>query len=56
VLIIVGIKMLAHNWLKQVLGENFNLYMLSVVLAILGAGVVASLVRNSRESRDAQVP
>ncbi|HWN67800.1 MAG TPA: TerC family protein [Haliangium sp.] len=56
VLIIVGIKMLAHNWLKQVLGENFNLYMLSVVLAILAAGVVASLVRNSREARDAQVP
>jgi tellurite resistance protein TerC len=56
VLIIVGIKMLAHNWLKQMLGENFNLYMLSVVLAILAAGVVASLIRNSRESRDAQVP
>jgi tellurite resistance protein TerC len=56
VLIIVGVKMLAHNWLKQMLGENFNLYVLAVVLSILGAGVVASLVRNSREARGAQVP
>jgi tellurite resistance protein TerC len=56
VLIIVGIKMLAHSWLKQTLGENFNLYMLAVVLTILGAGVVASLYRSPRDGDDAQVP
>jgi tellurite resistance protein TerC len=56
VLIIVGIKMLAHSWLKEALGENFNLYILGVVLTILGAGVVASLFRSPRESNDAQVP
>jgi tellurite resistance protein TerC len=56
VLIIVGVKMLAHSWLKQALGENFNLYILGVVLSILGAGVVASLLRSPRDSDDAQVP
>ena len=34
--------MLAHAWLKSLLGPNFNLYLLLVVLAILAAGVVAS--------------
>jgi tellurite resistance protein TerC len=45
VLVIVGVKMLAHTWLKQVLGENSNLYMLGMVLLVLGGGVVASLLR-----------
>ena len=36
VLILVGVKMLAASWLKSVLGKNFNLYLLLVVLSILG--------------------
>jgi tellurite resistance protein TerC len=56
VLIIVGIKMLAHGWLKQVLGDNFNLYILGLVLSILAAGVVASLLRSPDKGKDAQVP
>jgi tellurite resistance protein TerC len=42
VLALVGVKMLAHTWLKGLLGPNFNLYLLLVVLAILAAGVLAS--------------
>jgi tellurite resistance protein TerC len=42
VLALVGVKMLAHSWLKSLLGPSFNLYLLLVVLAILAAGVVAS--------------
>ena len=42
VLALVGGKMLAHPWLKETLGPNFNLYLLVVVLGILAAGVVAS--------------
>jgi hypothetical protein len=34
--------MLAHAWLKSVLGPGFNLYLLLVVLGILAAGIVAS--------------
>ena len=45
VLIVVGVKMLAHTWLKQVLGENSNLFMLGVVLLVLTGGVVASLLK-----------
>jgi tellurite resistance protein TerC len=42
VLAVVGVKMLTHSWLKSVLGPNFNLYLLLVVLGILALGVLAS--------------
>jgi tellurite resistance protein TerC len=42
VLAIVGVKMLAHGWLKEVLGPSFNLYLLLVVLLVLALGVLAS--------------
>src|SRR5688572_19811132 len=48
VLMVVGVKMLAHGWLKATLGRHFNLYVLAVVLAILAAGVIASLVARRR--------
>jgi tellurite resistance protein TerC len=52
VLAIVGAKMLTHTWLKGILGTNFNLYLLLVVLGILAVGVVASwLHRLDREPR-----
>ncbi len=44
VLLLVGIKMMAHTWLKAVLGGNFNLWILLVVLSILAGGVIASIV------------
>jgi len=47
VLLVVGIKMLAHEPLKNVLGENFNLILLGVVLSILAIGVVASLLHRT---------
>jgi tellurite resistance protein TerC len=43
VLMIVGVKMMAHSWLKALLGEHFNLYVLTVVIAVLAVGVLASL-------------
>jgi tellurite resistance protein TerC len=43
VLIVVGVKMMTHAWLKAWLGEGFNLYVLGLVVAILAGGVVASL-------------
>jgi tellurite resistance protein TerC len=42
VLLVVGLKMLFAGWLKLMLGNNFNLYLLSVVLLILVLGVAAS--------------
>jgi tellurite resistance protein TerC len=56
VLAVVGIKMLAAEWFKGLLGEHFNLYLLAAVLGILGTGVVASLVANKREARRGVVP
>ena len=50
VLMVVGVKMMTHGWLKQVLGQHFNLYLLGVVVAILAAGVVASLWATRREA------
>jgi len=53
VLMVVGVKMLTHSWLKEVLGHHFNLYLLGVVLLILFTGVVASMVHSRLESRRA---
>ena len=44
VLLIVGVKMLVAPWLKAILGERFNLYLLVVVLLVLVAGIVVSLL------------
>ena len=44
VLMVIGVKMMTHTYLKAWLGEHFNFYMLGVIAVIIGAGVVASLV------------
>jgi TerC family integral membrane protein len=49
VLVVVGMKMMTHAWLKEVLGRHFNLYLLGTVLAILAVGVLASLVANRHQ-------
>ncbi|MHC1699022.1 MAG: TerC family protein [Geobacteraceae bacterium] len=43
ILMIVGVKMLLAEWLKLAVGKHFNLYLLAVIVAILAAGVAASL-------------
>jgi tellurite resistance protein TerC len=52
VLMVVGVKMLLAEWLKLALGKHFNLYLLTLILAILAAGVAASL-RAERHRRGA---
>ena len=49
VLLVVGLKMFVAKWLKLMLGEHFNFYLLGVVLLILAAGVTASLIAGHRE-------
>ncbi|MEW5844099.1 MAG: TerC family protein [Bacteroidota bacterium] len=51
VLLVVGVKMLTAKWLKEVLGEYFNFYLLGVVLLILATGIVASLLFHSTEEK-----
>jgi len=51
VLGVVGGKMLVANWLKSILGEHFNLYLLAFVLLILAGGVVASIIANKRDAK-----
>ncbi|HEU0032611.1 MAG TPA: TerC family protein [Kofleriaceae bacterium] len=48
VLIVIGIKMMTHGYLKAVLGAHFNFYVLGVVLGIIATGVVASLLATRR--------
>jgi tellurite resistance protein TerC len=48
VLAVVGMKMLTAPWLKGILGQHFNLYLLGVVLGILAVGVGASLLASRR--------
>lgn len=51
VLVVVGVKMMTHTWLKEILGANFNLYLLGLILLILAAGVAASLIVSRKERR-----
>ena len=44
VLTLVGVKMMAHVWLKEWLGQYFNLYVLGAVVLILTLGTIASLL------------
>ncbi len=48
VLMVVGAKMLAAEWLKAALGKGFNFYLLGVVLLLLAGGMVASRFHPSR--------
>jgi tellurite resistance protein TerC len=50
---LVGLKMLAAEWLKDVVGPSFNYYLLGIVALILIAGVVASIAAVRREERAA---
>ncbi len=52
VLMIVGVKMITHGWLKEMLGPHFNFYLLAVVLGVLLAGVLASLLKPTRSQPD----
>ncbi len=44
ILLLVGVKMLTAKWLKEVLGEYFNFYLLGAVLTVLAIGIIASLL------------
>jgi tellurite resistance protein TerC len=50
ILLMVGVKMLLAEWLKLALGEHFNLYLLTVIIAILAAGVFASIIAERLEN------
>jgi len=56
VLLLVGGKMLAAEWLKEVLGARFNLYLLLAVAGVIAGGVVLSLVADRVESERRMAP
>ncbi len=49
VLMLVGGKMLAASWLKEVVGKNYSLMLLALILAVLAAGVIGSMIADRRE-------
>ena len=51
VLLVVGAKMLAAEWLKLALGKHFNLYLLAGIVTILAGGVVASIMADRRSRK-----
>ncbi|HXF96913.1 MAG TPA: TerC family protein [Gemmatimonadales bacterium] len=51
ILFVVGVKILVAPWLKVVVGERFNLFLLGLVLGILAGGVAASLLADRRDAR-----
>jgi len=55
VLTVVGIKMLAAEWLKEQIGSHFNFYLLGLIFLILIVGVAASIVANHRDEHAMRV-
>lgn len=51
VLAVVGGKMLAAPWLKEIMGENMSFYLLGLILTILAAGIVTSIIADSHRPR-----
>jgi TerC family integral membrane protein len=51
---LVGLKMLAAEPLKNVIGPSFNFYLLGIVAVILGIGVLASAIVTRREEAAAK--
>jgi tellurite resistance protein TerC len=51
VLVIVGIKMLASDWIKATFGSHANLYLLGLVVSILTIGIALSWIVSARERR-----
>ncbi len=51
VVIVIGVKMMIHTYLKAWLGDHANFYMLAVIAVIIGTGVVASLATSRRSAR-----
>jgi len=51
ILLVVGVKMLTAQWLKEILGEHFNFYLLGAVLLILTTGVLGSVLLDSQHGR-----
>jgi len=49
VLMLVGVKMLVAERLKEMIGKHFNVYLLALVFLILAAGVTASLIADHRD-------
>ena len=50
VLTLVGVKMLIAKQIKDLVGENYNFYLLGVIFLILAAGVFASIIANRRDA------
>ena len=51
ILFLVGAKMFVADWVKSIVGDQFNLYLLIVIFAILAVGVLASFHAERREHR-----
>lgn len=51
VLAVVGAKMLAASWLKEIIGKNVSFYLLGLIVAILAAGIAVSIIADSRKPR-----
>jgi tellurite resistance protein TerC len=56
VLTVVGVKMLASEFFKQLLGSNFNFYLLAMIFVILATGVLASIYNPKQPQAVSSMP
>ncbi len=55
VMLLVGFKMMAHSWLRTILGENFNSSILVLVALIVLGGLAASFAFPNKDNSGASV-
>jgi len=55
ILALVGVKMLAAEWLKQQFGPAFTFYTLGGIAVILAGGIVASILANRRTAQSGTI-
>ena len=51
ILMLVGGKILAADWIRRVMGEHATLYLLGIVAAMIAGGIIASLAATRRRER-----
>ncbi len=52
ILVLIGVKMLAAERVKEIFGEHFHYILLAVILVILAIGIIASFLAGRREKRN----
>jgi len=52
ILVLIGVKMLAAEWVKEIFGKHFHYILLAIILVILAIGIFASFLFSRQEKEN----